>query len=444
MDIGIIGAGAAGLTAAWLLNDNHNVTVFEKENRLGGHAHTVEVERDGEVVSVESGFEFFAAGMWPVFSSLLKALSAPIHKYQATVTLYTTGNSRVYTMPMIRNNRLNWSTFKPHNLSTMMRLQRVLRRARPIIETGDKSITLEQFIEKLNVSRSFKEDFFYPLMLAGWCMEMEEFKQFSAYNVLKYVVLREAGRFSQFYSTEIIGGNRAYINALVKASPRVTIRLSAKIRQISRPAGRYIIEDADGAVHEFDHLIIATNARQACDLITSLEATEAARRELSKVEYTETSIAVHGDRRFMPASERHWSTLNARFDSAHSSNTVWKRWKSKTPIFKSWVTFDARLPEPLYSLATYYHPKVNLKYFEAQQALSGLQGHNNLWFAGLHTHDVDSHESAVVSAVKIARRLDPLSLNLNRLTTENIVESAGSPTEKTVDRQLQPAPQNED
>ncbi|MCI0389640.1 MAG: FAD-dependent oxidoreductase [Acidobacteria bacterium] len=59
MDIGIIGAGAAGLAAAWLLNDNHNVTLFEKQNRLGGHAHTVDFEIDGEMIAIDAGFDFF-------------------------------------------------------------------------------------------------------------------------------------------------------------------------------------------------------------------------------------------------------------------------------------------------------------------------------------------------------------------------------------------------
>jgi predicted NAD/FAD-binding protein len=117
----------------------------------------------------------------------------------------------------------------------------------------------------------------------------------------------------------------------------------------------------------------------------------------------------------MPASEKDWSVLNIRHDGARSSLSVWKKWKSRTPVFKSWVTFDPRPPEPLYFSATYEHPKIGLRYFEAQRSLVALQGQNNLWLAGLYTHDVDSHESAILSAVKVAERLDPQSANLKRL-----------------------------
>jgi predicted NAD/FAD-binding protein len=423
MEIGIIGAGGAGLTAAWLLNDNHNVTIFEKENRLGGHAHTVEVELDGKVVPIDSGFYFFTPAMWPVFSRLLKILGVPVYKYLASATLYTTDNSRVYTMPLIKDGGLNWSIFKPHQLSTMLQFQQALNCAKPIVESANTTITLEQFVESLKLSRSFKDNFFYPLLLAGWCMEMDEFKQFAAYNMLKYVVRRDTGRFSAFYSTEVVGGVRAYVNALAGASTRAKIGLSASIKRITRPADRYLVEDAGGSVYEFDHLVIATNAKEALALIAQLDGAEAARRELSKIEYVKELIAVHGDRRLMPADERFWSVINIRYDGAHSSNSVWKRRAAETPIFKSWVTYETRAPEPLYNLTTYYHPKPTLRYFEAQPALGALQGQNNLWFAGMYTHDVDNHESAILSAVKIAQRLDPRSANLNRLMAEEITES---------------------
>jgi predicted NAD/FAD-binding protein len=80
------------------------------------------------------------------------------------------------------------------------------------------------------------------------------------------------------------------------------------------------------------------------------------------------------------------------------------------------VTFDEQLPEPLYALRTYWHPKINTRYFESQAALRRYQGRDNLWFAGVHTHDVDCHESAIVSAVKIAQRLAPETSRLKRLT----------------------------
>jgi len=416
MDIGIIGSGAAGLTSAWLLRDDHNVTVFEKDDRLGGHAHTIDVDIDGQLIPIDSGLDFFSRGMWPTFYRLLEILHVPLRRYEATATFHTADGRSVYPMPFVRHGSLSWSILKPTALSRMLELRRVLKHAKPLVDAADASTTLEEFVETLNLSREFKDEFFYPLLLAGWCVEIEELKRFAAYNALKYVVMRETQGLSQF-STEVVGGMRAYIQKLARALAGVRIETSADIVRVTSPAGRYIVEDRRGAVHYFDHLIVATNAPQARNLIAQIKETEKVQQVLGRFEYFSGTIAVHGDRRLMPASEKHWSVINIRHDGVHSSLTVSKRWKSAkaTPVFKSWVTYEPRLPEPLYFTTNYDHPRVSPGHFAAQRALAPLQGRNNLWIAGLYTHDVDCHESAIVSAVKIAQRLAPQSSNLHRL-----------------------------
>ena len=128
-----------------------------------------------------------------------------------------------------------------------------------------------------------------------------------------------------------------------------------------------------------------------------------------------TTIAVHGDARLMPANRQHWSVVNTRYDGHYSANTVWKSWRSREPIFKSWVTYEARLPEPLYGVATYDHPVVNAAYFEAQKQLARWQGQAQIWLAGMYMHDVDCHESAILSAVHVARQLAPQASRLKQL-----------------------------
>jgi uncharacterized protein len=117
----------------------------------------------------------------------------------------------------------------------------------------------------------------------------------------------------------------------------------------------------------------------------------------------------------MPPNPDHWSVINTRFDTTHSSNTIYKKWRSKRPIFRSWVTYDAEMPSPLYHLRIYDHPKVNGDYFLAQKNLQPQQGEDNLWLAGLYMYDIDCHESALLSAVKVVQKLDPQSENLRLL-----------------------------
>jgi predicted NAD/FAD-binding protein len=88
------------------------------------------------------------------------------------------------------------------------------------------------------------------------------------------------------------------------------------------------------------------------------------------------------------------------------------------------------MPSPLYALAEYDHPIADLKYFETQKALSAVQGNHHLWFAGNYTHDNDSHESAIVSAIKIARQLAPLSQRLMQITSIDRRESLEEPSDQ--------------
>src|SRR5262249_53765585 len=152
-------------------------------------------------------------------------------------------------------------------------------------------------------------------------------------------------------------------------------------------------------------------------LLAHVDGAEDIRQHLSKIEYFKTTIAVHGDMRLMPAQQKHWSVVNIRYDGTNSANTVWKHWNGQKPIFKSWITHEASMPEPLYGLATYFHPKVDFSYFQAQQSLQNALGRDNLWLAGMYMYDIDCHESAIMSAISVARRLEPHSAHLRQLLT---------------------------
>jgi predicted NAD/FAD-binding protein len=415
MRIGIIGAGAAGLTASWLLSSNHQVTVFEKQPRLGGHAHTVEVEQDNQLIPIEAGFEFFMEGMFPTFHKLLNLLEVPLRSYSISATLYHSTNHRPpVVMPPFNEKGIIWSALKPYQLCNLIQLWWALNHARRLIEERDTTLTLEKYLETLPGTRDFKEQLLFPFLLAQWCVEPEEFKEFSAYNALKYSTLNMSGLQAPV-GLEIIGGNQTYIAALAQASPQAFIKASADITAITRSENVYYVHEGDGSIHEFDHLIIATSPWDAHGLLDQVEDAAAIRQELSRIDSFKTVIAVHGDQRLMPAEEKYWSVVNLRYDGRHCQNTVWKQWKSTRPIFRSWVTFDADLPAALYAQVEYQHVKINLAYYQAQKNLIALQGRSQLWLAGLYMHDIDSHESAIRSAVNIARILDPQSINLQKL-----------------------------
>jgi len=416
MRIGIIGGGGAGLATAWLLNDHHQVTLFEKETRLGGHADTVYVDVDGQQVGIDAGFEFFSPAMFPVFIRLLGLLNVPLDDFELTYSFYTTDGRRTTVLPPWRDGRLVWGSLTPPQLVDLLQFQFVLTRAAQLNERRDPRLTITEYLNSLPLTPGFKDNFIKPFLLASWCVPMRDFEAFTAYNVLRYSFKHLAGGLKPFIWKEIAGGTQTYIQALAKTLDRTTLRLGSVITGLTYADGLYTVREATGQVHQFDHLVLATNANQASALLKDIPQVEDVRALLDRVEYFETTIAVHGDERLMPADKKAWSVVNTRYDGTYSSYTIYKPWKTpQRPIFKSWITYEDHLPDKLYAVTRYWHGKVNAAYFATQQALPAYQGRNNLWLAGLYTHDVDCHESAVLSGVNVARQIAPESARLKQL-----------------------------
>lgn len=414
MKIAVIGAGAAGLTTAWLLEEQHEVIVFEQQDRPGGHAYTLQVERAGEINYIDAGFEFFSQQAFPLFNRLLHTLDVPLRSFPMRLTMERAAVRQPLLIPPVQAGKLMWSALTPHTVWELLQLRFAIGRAAPLVRAGDPFVTLEEFLSTLPLSRRFRAHILEPFLQLGWCLPLEEFLRFSAYDVMKLMVLhRGAGLFGERWQ-EIVGGTQTYIRLLAQSLTRAQLRLSTPVRQIERDEQRLLLVDDQGQPESFDHIVVATSASDASRLLTTLTGSEALCQRLGKVEYFQTRIAVHGDRRWMPRQARHWSVINIRAESPSSAVTVWKPWRGQE-LFRSWVTYASALPDPLYGLVTFFHPKPNRQYFEAQAYLEAVQGHNHLWLAGMYTQDVDLHESAIRSAVRVAQALAPSAPRLRQL-----------------------------
>ncbi|GAA1919365.1 FAD-dependent oxidoreductase [Microbacterium aoyamense] len=403
MRIAVVGGGAAGLVTAWLLEQEHEVTLFESADRLGGHAHTVEIEVDGQRLAIDAGFQFFGPGRaYATFNRLLDHLGVAREIYPATMTLHRSAEGGSVALPPWRDGRPVGESLTPAAIVDLVRFRRFLSGIPAFLARHDTSITIDEYIRDRRMPASFVDRFLYPLLLALWCLELEEFRGFSAYNALYYLGESLTDGYPPTQS-QIVGGMKTYIDALAASLSRARVVLGARVERVSRDEGGYVVEG-----ERFDQVVIATNARLAHGMLEGVSAADRLREKLVRIEYFDTTIAVHGDRSLMPERTAAWSVVNARWDGIHSQLSIWTRGHG-LPVFRSWVTFQERMPEPLYAVATYEHGKVTPAYFDAQRRLGELHGHDGVWLAGLYMGDADSHESAVLSAVAIAERLAPRS-----------------------------------
>lgn len=415
MKVAVIGGGSAGLAAAWLLQDDHEVTLLERQERLGGHAHTVDVQHNGRTVQVESGCEFFNDEAHPTFCRLLGILGVPLRRYPVTFSVYLEHSGIAHVLPPKRPDGFFWPALAPGSLMCLLQFEIFLRRGARLVEKQDTSMSIGEFVARFRFTRRFRDEFLYPFMVGGWCIPLVDFRRLAAYNVLKYIGLNRARGLAPREFTEVVDGTSAYVSAICGRMHRVTVRSGAEIRCIRRSGCGFLIVDSNGEPHEFQHVVFATNAADARGLLHCVDETEEQQAILSRFRYFSTWIAVHGDMRFMPPGKRHWSVFNIRWRQDRSQSTVWKQQETGAPIFKSWVDRDAPLPDPLYHLTRYEHAIIDAEYLQAQRSLAAVQGRLNLWFAGVYTHDIDSHESAILSAIHVARQLAPRSRNLTRL-----------------------------
>lgn len=416
--IGIIGGGAAGLTTAWLLEKDYNVTLFEENNRLGGHAHTIYVPTDHGPVPIEIGFEFFSDTMFPEYKKLLAALAVPTSKYPMTYIFYNTVTKMKIPIPLINKKRIGWNMLNPRNLFFLKHFGYFVHKGKKIIAQRDTQLTLSHYAEKLGISQGVLNNFIYPMLSAGWGVTTEEFKQFSAYNILYWTYKNKCSGIKPMEWNEVVGGTSAYIKALSESLKNTSIKLEAKIKDIRWINNEYIIEEANGTISKFDYLVCATNAQIAQKLLLNIPETISVRKSLELIDYFHAAIAVHGDTKFMPEKKSDWAVSNIRFDGHHGSLTIYKAHNGGTPpVFRSWIINGEKinLPQPLYAVEHFHHAKVTPNYFKAQEEIALVQGKNNLWFAGLWTHDVDSHNSAIISAIKIGKQLAPNAERLKLL-----------------------------
>lgn len=396
--------------AAWLLEENHEVTLFEAQDYLGGHAQTAMIELDGMAIPIEIGFEFFSTPLFPYFNCLLKLLNVPVTRYPLSYTFHTAKDA--LALPPLHG-KLSYKRLTPSSLFTMLQFNYLLYRGRTFVHKEDSLLTLTEFADSIFLSSHFKNNFLYPFYAGAWGAAIDDMKNFSAYDILKWSIANKPAGFTSGTWLEVKGGISTYINALVKELTHTRLHVSTRVVSLSYAKNGYILTTNDGQTLYPDHIIFATNAVDAQKLLKALPHAQRQHDALAQVSYFHTTIAVHGDERLMPKDKSQWSIANIYYDGKKSSLTVYKPWHSPK-IFRSWIMQGQPLPEQLYLTKEYVHAKVNREYFIAQKELTVLQGSHNLWFAGIYVHDIDSHDSALASAVALAQKLAPQSQRLLR------------------------------
>ncbi|MFM5895687.1 MAG: NAD(P)/FAD-dependent oxidoreductase [Novosphingobium sp.] len=407
LDIAVVGSGISGLSAAWLLSKRHRVTLFEADDRIGGHSNTV----DAGGVAVDTGFIVYNEATYPNFTALLSHLGVRSDPTEMSFAVSLGGGACEYSgsgLSGLFSQKRN--LLRPRFWHMLRELLRFYREApQGLAALGDESI--DAYLDRRGYGRAFREDHLYPMAAAIWSSPATGMRHYPAASFIAFCHnhnLLQTGPRPPWRTVR--GGSRSYVQALLSQFDG-TVRSNTPVHRIERdPAG--VTLHTPAGPQRFDQVVIATHSDQALAMLASPDAAE--HSLLSAMRYSRNDAVLHSDTALMPQRRKVWSAWNflASADpGASPSVTYWmnrlQHIETKAPML---VTLNpASPPDPalVHWQGTYHHPVFDSAAIAAQQKLWSLQGRHNTWFCGAWL-GAGFHEDGLQAGLAVAEQLGGL------------------------------------
>lgn len=403
--IAVVGSGISGLSAAWLLSTRHVVTLFEAEERLGGHSNTVDVAG----VPVDTGFIVYNETTYPNLTALFAHLGVGTRETEMSFAVSIDGGRLEYCGSGLRG-----LFAQPRNLAAprfwaMLRdLLRFYREApRDLPAMGAAS--LDAYLDAGGYGTAFRQDHLYPMAAAIWSTAAAEVGRHPAAAFVRFCdthgLLKLTGR--PAWRT-VAGGSRSYV-ARLRQAMQGRMRAGCAVGRVRRVTGGVMLTDAAGQDHRFDHAVLATHADQALALLEPPLAEES--RLLGAFRYSRNEAVLHSDPRLMPrrrAAWAAWNYLTLRQGGERLCVTYWMNRlqgiPDALPLFVTLNPVVAPDPAAVLHRAVYEHPLFDAGAMAAQRRLWRLQGRGGVWFCGAY-FGAGFHEDGLQSGLAVAEAL---------------------------------------
>ncbi|MBL8557559.1 MAG: FAD-dependent oxidoreductase [Hyphomonadaceae bacterium] len=408
MRVAVIGGGVSGLGAAWALRDAHDVVLFEKNPRLGGHAHTQTIDYDGVLINVDTGFIVYNDLNYPNLVALFDTLGVKTRESDMSFAVsdpegFEWSSNGLPGLFAWKRNIVNPGFLRM--LSDIIRFSTNARR-----DLAEKKIgaeTLEAYVMRLNLGRDFLDQYLMPMGAAIWSTPEREMLRYPALSFLRFFDNHRLLHAARPQWRTVVGGSRTYVDAIAGALG-ARVRLATPVTQVTRDAAGVTVSTAAGA-ERFDQVVFACHSDEALALLPDADAHE--RTLLSDVAYAPNTAYLHRDASLMPKRAAAWGAWNYLRRGGEAGRVCVSYWMNvlqdidrSKPLF---VTLNPETPpDPALTFGcfAYDHPQFNAAALAAQHAIQAHQGKRHTWFTGAWL-GYGFHEDGLASGLEVALRL---------------------------------------
>jgi predicted NAD/FAD-binding protein len=409
--IAIIGSGISGLYAAYLLNKYYDLTIYEKENYLGGHTRTLSIEYDNNYIDVDTGFIVFNKKNYPNFSKMIKKLNVEVGK--SDMSFAVTSNKakdpeiKYSDVRSFFANKRNIISYKHYNLLfNINKFNTLSIKSLNSLNNYLDNITLNKFLEDNNFDKFFIDNYIVPMGSSIWSCKPSQILQFPYLSYVNF--MNNHGLLSisnQPQWLHIKNGSKTYVKCL-KEYLTANIRLNDEVKCVIKTDNGIKISSSHGD-QVYDYVFFSNHPNEILNIGKSLSTHQT--EILKDIKYSVNEVVLHKDSSVMPKNAKCWASWV--YKKAENDKPILSYWMNslqnidkKYPIFVSLNPGDHIDSSKIFNRHQLEHPIFDLTARNAQKKIPLVQGMNNFFFCGAY-NKYGFHEDGVVSSIKAVEKL---------------------------------------
>lgn len=408
--IAIVGSGISGLTSAYLLSRQHDITLFEANDYIGGHTHTVSVSHGEQAFAIDTGFIVCNDRNYPNFLQFMEKLEVGLQPTEMSFSVRNDAENLEYnghnlnTLFAQRRNLL-----RPRFIKLVQEILRFNDEARAALDSGDvKDATLDEFIGRHGLSQSLANNYLLPMVAAIWSCSIRQAGAFPLQFFLRFFMnhgLLDIKNRPQWYVLK--GGSHAYIKPMTRAF-NDRIRLNSPVESVTRYSNHVELK-VGGKSETFDQIVLACHSDQALAMLRDPSTEE--QEILGAMAYQENDVILHSDTRLMPKRQRAWASWNFLAGSSADDQpplvsycmNILQGIDSRENFIVSLNARNKIDPEKILGEYRYDHPVYSTESIAAQGRRDSICGKNRTHYCGAYWYN-GFHEDGVKSALDVGAR----------------------------------------